>query len=261
MIERLNEIFSTDFNLNSILSLHQHRDYESRFKNMNKPRILCGLFYLADCSATYYIDGSEPLYALQGDVIFLPEGSCYTVEFHIKKGKFANPYLINFHLTSSDGKPVSFNIPPARLCSDNGKLLSKFTAAVQLYKSAAHILLKSKVYEILGCIFPLKKDDELSIDYIHRHFTEQLYVSDLARRSLLSESEYRLRFKEKTGMSPIRYITKLKIDAASKMLIDADIPISVICDFLNICSVPYFYKIFKDETGLTPNEYRDKTRI
>ena len=261
MLERLNEIFFTDFNLDLILSVHQHRDYESRVINMNKPRLLCGLLYLADCSATYYIDDSEPLCALQGDVVFLPVGSCYSVEFHIKKGKFANPYLINFRLTSSDGKATSFNLPPVRLCSDSGKLLSKFAAAVQLYKSASHILLKSKVYEILGCIFPFNKDDELSIDYIHRHFTEQLYVPDLARRSLLSESEYRLRFKEKTGTSPIRYITKLKIDAASKMLIDADISINVICDFLNICSVPYFYKIFKDETGLTPSEYREKAKI
>ena len=42
------------------------------------------------------------------------------------------------------------------------------------------------------------------------------------------------------------------------MLRSGDISPGQISDFLNFYSLPYFYKIFKEHTGLTPHEYRDR---
>ena len=261
MIDRLNNLFTTDFNLDFILAITQRREESTSVKYIDNPRKLCGLLMLTDYPATYYFENGLPLTANPGDVIFLPQGSCYKTEFHIPQGKVSHPILVNFRMTCADKDLISFPDHPIRLCKDDGRLLPIFTSIVQLYKSASTMMLKARVYELLGSIFPIFESDDLCLEYIHRHFTEEIYIPDLAKRAALSESEYRIRFKEKAGMSPMKYITKLKIDTALKMLMDDDVPIHEICDFLNFYSVPYFYKVFKEHTGLTPNQYREKALL
>ena len=66
---------------------------------------------------------------------------------------------------------------------------------------------------------------------------------------------YRKRFKELTGMSPVQYINRLKIEKACQMLKGGDQHLQEISDFLGYNNLPCFYKVFKDHTGLTPKEY------
>ncbi|MBR2847921.1 MAG: helix-turn-helix transcriptional regulator [Clostridia bacterium] len=257
MFDKLNEIFSTDFNLDTVFAARQDRGGEVRVKQMDKPRRLSGLFYITDYPATYRFLNETCLEAAPGDVIFLPEGVRYTTEFHVPAGKTSHPILINFRITSAEGEEIRFDCPPIRLLSDNGTLLSKFTAAVQLYKNASPILLKAKVFDLIGSIFPLPEADDLCLNYIREHITEEFYIPALAKKSALSESEYRKRFRKKVGVSPVRYITRLKIEKACEMLLDEDITPDSVSEFLHFGSVPYFYKIFKEQTGLTPNQYRN----
>ena len=73
----------------------------------------------------------------------------------------------------------------------------------------------------------------------------------------MSETAYRKRFKAVTGAAPLQYINNLKIEKARQMLLDSeDISVKEICDILNFYSLPYFYKVFKEHTGLTPMKYR-----
>ena len=73
----------------------------------------------------------------------------------------------------------------------------------------------------------------------------------------MSETAYRKRFRQLTGQSPVQYINRLKIEKACQMLLSGDISPNDISDFLNFYSLPYFYKVFKDITGMTPHQYRD----
>ena len=66
------------------------------------------------------------------------------------------------------------------------------------------------------------------------------------------------RFRQLTGLSPVQYINRLKIEKACQMLRSDDISPSAISDFLNFYSLPYFYKVFRDHTGMTPNQYREQ---
>jgi two-component system response regulator YesN len=55
----------------------------------------------------------------------------------------------------------------------------------------------------------------------------------------------------------VRYINRLKVEKACQMLQSGDISPSLISDFLNFYSLPYFYKVFKEYTGMTPHQYRN----
>lgn len=254
----LNEVFTSDFNLDSIISVRQSWQADDRFNYLDSPRRSNGLFLLTDYAAVFELPDGSKRSANPGDVMLLPKGAYYAVRFPQPQGKVSHPIMLNFHLTTAEGSEIPLNCGVTRLCRDNGTLLPLFAAAARLYQSASPAKLKAKVYELFGTLFPLSETDECRITYINHHYTDRFSVPQLAKQCAMSETVYRKRFKQLTGLSPVQYINRLKIEKACQMLQSGDISPKGISDFLNFYSLPYFYKVFKATTGLTPNQYRDQ---
>lgn len=257
-IDQLNEIFTSDFNLDTIVSAQQSWNPGAKFSRLDRPRSSHGLFLLVDYPAFYELTDGTSFRANPGDVLLLPKGARYVTTFECPEGKISHPLMINFRLTDKNGQQFSFGDRAMRLCRDDGTLQPMFTAATQLYLSAAPAKLKAKVFSLFGNIFPIADTDECCISYIGRHYTDKLRIPELARRCALSETAYRKRFHQMTGFSPVQYINRLKIEKACQMLQSGDIGPSQISEFLNFYSLPYFYKVFKAHTGMTPHQYRDQ---
>lgn len=64
-------------------------------------------------------------------------------------------------------------------------------------------------------------------------------------------------FKKHTDMNFLEYLTKVRIEAAIKLLADPTYKIYEICLKVGYTSLPHFLKLFKQHTNLTPSEYRD----
>ena len=257
-IDKLNEIFTGDFNLDTLISTRQSWSSGTKFSRSERPRSSHGLFLLTDYPALYELTDGTKFHANPGDLLLLPKGARYVTTFESPEGKTSAPLMLNFRLTDPHGQEIPLGEHPMRLLRDNGSLEPMFSAATQLYIGAFPARLKAKAYEIFGNIFPIADTDECCIAYIGRHYTDDLSIPELAQRCAVSETVYRKRFKQLTGQSPVRYINKLKIDKACQMLQSGDILPRQISDFLNFYSLPYFYKVFKEHMGITPNQYRDQ---
>lgn len=256
-LQAFKAFFQTDFNINEIYAVQQHWNEKlHRVDLLGLPRRNQGLLLLTDYPALYTLPDGSTVLAEAGDVLLLPRGSNYTVSFQIPPGKVSRPFLINARVYSTDGSEPLFDIPPLRLCKDDGTLLPLFTEAAALYKGGHPAHLKAVVYQLYGMLFPLKQEDDCCISYINSHFTEQFSIPQLAKRCALSESVYRRRFRQLTGLSPVQYINRLKIEKACQLLQGGDISHQQISEFLNFYSVSYFYRVFKAVTGKTPGDYR-----
>lgn len=66
------------------------------------------------------------------------------------------------------------------------------------------------------------------------------------------------RFKQATGMTPIRYLQKTKIEAAKSMLETTNKDLIEVMVASGYNDMKNFRLLFKTLTGLTPKEYRDK---
>lgn len=58
------------------------------------------------------------------------------------------------------------------------------------------------------------------IAWIKYHFTEDFSVTDLANKAHMSVSAFRQHFREITGMSPLQYTKKLRLQAARQLMIN-----------------------------------------
>ncbi len=65
-------------------------------------------------------------------------------------------------------------------------------------------------------------------------------------------------FKKETGMSISAYITKKRIAVAKQLLTKTSLSVTRISERVGISYSSYFTKVFREQTGLTPQEYRQK---
>jgi AraC family L-rhamnose operon regulatory protein RhaS len=95
---------------------------------------------------------------------------------------------------------------------------------------------------------------EGSIDYIVSHLQEALQIEDIARRCQLSPRRYTDLFKEITGQTFSHFLRRKRIAFACRRL-DETGHIVYACHESGFNDVTYFYRVFKQELGLTPGEY------
>jgi len=81
---------------------------------------------------------------------------------------------------------------------------------------------------------------------------------DIAHQLKISYSRFRKIFKEYTGMAPVQYIIQLKLGKAKEHLINSSKSVKEISNELNFESPGYFSRLFKEKTGLTPQEFRSR---
>ena len=94
--------------------------------------------------------------------------------------------------------------------------------------------------------------------FMKSHFSDHLSLAEIARKVNMSESSFRHNFKKIIGVSPIKYLLMLRIEAAQKMLVLPSVNIMDIALAVGINDNNYFCRQFKNFTGCTPSQFRQR---
>ena len=76
----------------------------------------------------------------------------------------------------------------------------------------------------------------------------------------LSPSRYREVFKKVTGHSPSEYITLVRLRQACDLLDEGNLSIEETAIQAGYSDRLYFQRVFKSHLGITPGEYRKKSK-
>lgn len=96
------------------------------------------------------------------------------------------------------------------------------------------------------------------IDYIYAHIQEKITVEMLAGECGLHENYLSRLFKKETGVGIGDYIRSLRVETSKNMLKYSDYSLTEIAGRLAFSSQSHFVKIFHEQTGMTPKEYRNR---
>lgn len=94
--------------------------------------------------------------------------------------------------------------------------------------------------------------------YMQDYYSAQFTMDELARRTGMSSRNFLRRFKQATNESPLTYLHKLRINQAKRLLETDFKSIQEICFEVGYEDVPFFRRIFKRYTGLSPRDYRQR---
>lgn len=93
-------------------------------------------------------------------------------------------------------------------------------------------------------------------DYAEKSYMQEISLLQIADYVGLSVSHFSVLFKQHTGDSFVNYLNKFRIEKAKQLLLEPDLKIYQVADMVGFSSMPYFNRVFKNITGLAPNEYR-----
>jgi AraC-like DNA-binding protein len=94
-----------------------------------------------------------------------------------------------------------------------------------------------------------------SLEYIAQNQEVWLSVAQIAEKVHLSESYFKILFREEVGLPPAEYMLRQKVDAAKALLVKPNCNITELAYHLGFSSSQYFATVFKRYTNQTPSEF------
>ncbi len=96
--------------------------------------------------------------------------------------------------------------------------------------------------------------------YLNTHFADPLRLDDLEQRYHISKYRICHEFSKAFGSPPVRYLNLRRLEAATHLLLTTDKRIHEISLDVGFENTNHFINLFKRETGMTPQAYRDANR-
>jgi AraC-like DNA-binding protein len=248
--------------INLVLEQTKIRDIIPKRKS---GRPIYGLVYVIEGSAHYYFNNGSNIIVNPGEALLLTKGSIYS--FEIKTDTYYLIY-VDFDIITD----TNINLSDTVYTFKNPEIAENLFRKLYkqwLYKQPAHKLkCKSILYDILVLIFqnqasvyvPTVKNEKIktAISYMENNFAdESLDILKLAKMSNMSEVHFRRLFNEIYHIPPSKYLRILRISRAKDLLKCGRYSVTSVAEMVGFANVYYFSKTFKDETGISPSEYKD----
>lgn len=99
-----------------------------------------------------------------------------------------------------------------------------------------------------------------ALNYIEENFRRDFSIAVLAEVSGVSQQYLCRLFNQTMNIRPNEYITFRRLQEAKLLLAESSLPVSEICMLSGFADASYFSTVFKRYEGLTPAEYRKKTK-
>jgi len=127
-----------------------------------------------------------------------------------------------------------------------GEIIGLITISKDLNMATQHDAVSSKFTE--------------TIDYIQNSFNEHLEIKTLATMACMTVSQFQRRMKMIYRMTVWQFIQKTRVNEVARLLKNSEIPMSQIAFRCGFCDQSALTRRFKESTGYTPREYRQRFR-
>jgi len=202
--------------------------------------LVTGVFYLAEAGL---LDGRE--------------ATIHWASINIFKDRYPRVKLTpQVQLIESDNI-ITTSSTPAML--DFALLLIQRFLGDRAAEYASHYFaIRDKNAPLLEFLEPTSHDTLVDAvrDKIRMSYAEQLTLDTLAAQFNVTSRTLSRRFVAATGVGPIRYLTKQRLNIARRMLQSTDLHIQQIAEQSGFESTTVFGRNFKLEYGLSPRELR-----
>jgi transcriptional regulator GlxA family with amidase domain len=92
--------------------------------------------------------------------------------------------------------------------------------------------------------------------WIVEHLAEPLNIEELASKLGMSVRNFSRTFAREFGSSPVKFVTKMRLETAKRLLMDSEKSIDEIAAECGFGSVDTMQRSFRQETGRVPGAFR-----
>lgn len=104
----------------------------------------------------------------------------------------------------------------------------------------------------------LKRPDPVvkSIHFIEHHYAQPMTLDDIVESAGISKYYFSRLFHKTMHISPLSYVTKIRLEKAIELFKDTQLTIEEISQMVGFSSGNYFNKVFRSVIGISPGRYR-----
>ncbi len=248
----------------------------------------CEIIYLLDGNAEMRCD-NDTYFMNSGDMIVFSPKKVHSIfaastgplkyivlKFDINKFNQSTPYAPKlrtiFKQAAQQGMAHYFSVEISKQMQA-GILLNACLEELKEHKYGYDLLLQNHIYTLLMTLVRHWLENGLSIhldatendydidsitEYIDSCMTEELRVSDIARKCGMSYSNFAKKFQENYGMSCKEYIEQMRIFKVEEFLLFTDHTLNYICQETGFSDCSHLIKSFKQLRGMTPKQFKHK---
>jgi transcriptional regulator GlxA family with amidase domain len=92
--------------------------------------------------------------------------------------------------------------------------------------------------------------------HMRENLSAPLMLDELAARAAMSKYHFVRWYKRNTGVTPIRDLRRMRIDAACDLVRGSSEPLKVIAEKTGFCDEYYFSRVFREQMGIPPGAFR-----
>ena len=146
------------------------------------------------------------------------------------------------------------------VCGKNSELSVLFdNIRGEFYSNKPYTTLYLQGYIIQLNAFMHRYGIAKAIRFINNHYTDKIYIEDVAATINLNKFRLCKRFKALTGGTVTEYINFIRLHYASEMLLNSGKTVTEIAYSCGFASVQYFNKVFKQSFGCSPKQFKDSS--
>ncbi|MDF2724891.1 MAG: hypothetical protein K0Q59_4566 [Paenibacillus sp.] len=105
---------------------------------------------------------------------------------------------------------------------------------------------------------PSGKTMQRIAEFIRQRHASPLTLAQVSRMCDLSPSAFAAKFKQQVGKTFVEYRNDIRLEMARNLLAKTDYTILRVSQEVGFDDLSFFNKLFKQETGLTPGQYRKR---
>ena len=195
----------------------------------------------------------------RGDLVYIPKGC----DYRINANRSETVIVVHFDILDDEERELEVIRPssPEITAELFMKMHSAFTEKRIGYEYRIESLFARVMEGLVADSFHarhgLKPDLSTLLDFIHANFQDpSLTVASLAKRISVSTAYLRRTFVDKLGTSPIKYLTRLRLERAKQLLESGYYTVEEAAKLSGYNDPKYFSTAYKRAHGISPGSVK-----
>ena len=239
--------------------------------SLNGRRDSCVLF-VWNGEAVFRDGESSPITVGCGDLLFIPKGKKYRMEYTAPETTFV---LVNFNTYKRSGEDALLMNDITLLGRDDeqntvARIMTSFELCSTSENLPAILRKRELLYRLLGTVWgapvqeaEYKRASRIAegVILLEQNYIDSIPISRFAEACHVSENTFRLLFHKQYKTSPVQYRNRLRIARARELLTEGSCTVSEAAWATGFENVGYFCRLYKRITGENPSLTKRKTDV
>jgi len=221
---------------------------------------LIGFIYVTQGEVLVQIEGN-PYLCQTGHVLIIPAGCPFSIRYYHDASGYTGAFSTSL---LNDTRPLRFLTQPVHQAFwfDEGVFMAQlFNMIQESFEKGDDVFIEKAMDLFLSRI---KSGKALAMPDIVNRFMESVFdpdkpignISTYASESGISDNYLSRLIKQHTGRSVGQWIDAVRIVRSKRLLASTTTPIIDVASAVGLDDQSYFARFFKNETGMTPTEFR-----